>query len=181
MFFRNQILAWGMAKTGLGKKEAILKKDIKNKFNYEKIQKLRAKVTKEYFTPLDDDSVLVKKLPLILGRYDEHTNDESQPTFPIHQNYALSVSRRHAILYEEKGKIKIRDLGSKKGTHLRKRGVKPHIEIPYELVSKEGEELKNNDVIYLGDPVIESFYIEFEFEPPSIWQNSIRWIKNKFL
>ncbi len=37
MFFRNQILAWGMAKTGLGKKEAILKKDIKNKFNYEKI------------------------------------------------------------------------------------------------------------------------------------------------
>lgn len=180
MFFRNQVLAWGMAKTGLGKKEASLKNDVKNKSKYERIQKLRKKVTKEYFTPLDDMRVLVKKLPLILGRYDEHTTDESQPTFPVHTNYALSVSRRHAILYEENGKIKIRDLGSKKGTYIRKRDVNPHIETPYELISKDGEELKNNDVIYLGDPVLESFYMEFEFEPPSIWQKAKWWARKRF-
>jgi len=70
---------------------------------------------------------------------------EGQPIMPDidltpYQAYASGVSRLHAVVKRDSGRIFVMDLGSSNGTYLNGRRLNPHIE----------EDLKHGDVVALG-------------------------------
>jgi len=70
---------------------------------------------------------------------------EGQPIMPDidltpYQAYASGVSRLHAVVKRDSGRIFVMDLGSSNGTYLNGRRLNPHME----------EDLKHGDVVALG-------------------------------
>jgi hypothetical protein len=70
---------------------------------------------------------------------------EGQPIMPDidltpYQAYASGVSRLHAVVKRDTGRIFVMDLGSSNGTYLNGRRLNPHME----------EDLKHGDVVALG-------------------------------
>ncbi|HXF86619.1 MAG TPA: FHA domain-containing protein [Anaerolineales bacterium] len=70
---------------------------------------------------------------------------EGQPIMPDidltpYQAYASGVSRLHAVIKRDGGRVFIMDLGSSNGTYLNGRRINPHVE----------EDLKHGDVVALG-------------------------------
>jgi len=70
---------------------------------------------------------------------------EGQPIMPDidltpYQAYASGVSRLHAVVKRDTGRIFVMDLGSSNGTYLNGRRLNPHTE----------EDLKHGDVVALG-------------------------------
>lgn len=101
-------------------------------------------------------SISIGELPFLIGR------DEAPFTELVHQSQRMSkavyhISRRHAKLYQEGNKIRIRDLGSKNGTKVngRKVGSKP-------------VELQNGDLIRITKTF--EYTVKIEQDIPEIKQ-----------
>lgn len=78
---------------------------------------------------------------LLMGRYDKST--DTSPDIDMHRfaGYLLGVSRQHAKLYRENGRLILEDLGSSNGTFLNGRRLGPH----------ERKIVPNDSRIGLGD------------------------------
>ena len=143
IFFRNQLLAWELATNK------------PQKIKDPKLYALKEKTTNEYFKVLNNDSALVTKLPLIIGRYDVNTAVTDLPNFPLHKYYA-HVSRKHAIIYEKEGKLRIKNV-SRHGTFLA--STKEKI---------SDREIEDGDTFYLGKTNEETFVMTIKLKECSM-------------
>ncbi len=86
----------------------------------------------------------------IIGRRDPLANIVPDLDLASHAGYQLGLSRCHAVIQQRENRIDILDLGSKNGTYLNGKRLKP--EVP--------EKLHNGDELRLGKMVVHLFFTE---------------------